>query len=320
MALLDTVLELFGTNRTRMQWKLRAWQRSWERRKASLGNRTRALRYEHQTCPSCGHPASADEKLCTRCGDALGAMVWEPNTPVVATLLCASIAVVYVVMLLWSRQQGLDRFSLMPNPLALMRFGSLSSWNVETGQWWRLSTSTFLHIDLLHLLFNILSLWSVATYLEEVIGKVKTLTLYLALGVTASLVSYAWHVTRFGVGNSVGASGAICGLIGVAIGFSLRRRNIARHLIGRYLGWAAWIGILGLSSWNIDNAAHFGGLVPGLLLGLVVRRRSETSGRARRRWTAAALIAIAATLACFLIASATPLPDELLATAQQQDA
>src|SRR5215813_6749781 len=152
-----------------MQWKLRNWQRAWERRKASLANRSKALSYQHQTCPSCGHPASADEKLCTRCGEALGgrlahqlrkaaALVWAPDTPVVATLLCASIGVIYVVMMLWSGQQGLG-VGVAMHPVALFRFGSLLSIAVAHGAWWRLSTSTFLHASILHLAFNAASLW-----------------------------------------------------------------------------------------------------------------------------------------------------------------
>jgi rhomboid protease GluP len=242
-------------------------------------------------------------------------MVWAPGVPVVATLLGAAIAVVYVVLLLWSRQQGLDAMA-SPHWLALQRFGALSSVYVDAGEWWRLSTATFLHAGILHLLFNLASLWSVSSYLEEVLGTTKTLALYLALGLTASLTSYGWHTLHYRGGSSVGASGAVCGLIGVAIGFSLRHRNAARHLAGRYVGWAVWIVILGLSGWNIDNASHVGGLIPGLVLGLLVRRRRDTPGRARRRWVALALALIAVTIACCWLAAATPLPEELIAELQ----
>src|SRR5687767_7377644 len=71
LALLDEFLKLLGTNRTRMQWKMRAWKRSWERRVGTVKNRAQVLTYEHQTCPRCSHPASADEKVCTRCGESL---------------------------------------------------------------------------------------------------------------------------------------------------------------------------------------------------------------------------------------------------------
>jgi membrane associated rhomboid family serine protease len=165
----------------------------------------------------------------------------------------------------------------------------------------------------MHLVFNVMSLFSVAKYLEEVLGKSKTLALYLGLGIVASFVSFLWHAyTAPYFGKSAGASGAICGLIGVAIGFSLRKRNVARHMRGHYLGWAVWIVVLGLSSWNIDNAGHFGGLVPGVLVGLVVRRRADTGATARRVWLYGALAFVAVTFAALVIASGQRIPDDVL--------
>src|SRR5688572_30443597 len=269
-----------------MQWKLRAWRRAWDRRVGTVKNRAQALTYEHQTCPRCAHPASADEKICTRCGEALGGKVahrarriagllWPAGVPVVATVMIAAVASLYATTLLWGTRVGLSEgMAISPHPLAFTRFGDLDTMLVQHGEWWRLSTSTFLHVHPLHIVFNVLSLYSVARYLEEVLGKSKTLALYLGLGLVASTVSFAWHAWTFPYfGKSAGASGAVCGLIGVAIGFSLRKRNAARHLRGHYIGWAIWIAILGLSAWNIDNAGHFGGLVPGVAIGLLVRRR-----------------------------------------------
>jgi len=200
--------------------------------------------------------------------------LWASDTPVVATLLTCAIGALYVVSLLWSARVGIaSSLVLSPHSLALDRFGAMSTWEVQAGEWWRLSMATWLHINPLHLAFNLMSLWSVTIYLEDVLGKSKTLALYLALGLVASVVSFLWHAyTPPYVGASAGASGAVCGLIGVCLGFSLRRRNAARHLRSHYIGWAIWIAIIGFSSWRIDNAGHVGGFVPGLVIGLVVRR------------------------------------------------
>jgi len=331
VALLDDILRLLGTNRTRMQWKLRAWQRSWERTKGSLVNRGTALTYEHKTCGSCGHPAGADETTCTRCGAQMGgrlahrarrmgALFWTPDTPVVTSLIGITLIATYAVMLLWDRQQHLaSGASFAPSPLALWRFGSELSTDIEAGQWWRVLTATFLHVNVLHLIFNVGSLWSVGVYLEDTLGKAKTLALYLLLAVVSAGFSYWWHTHDGGIGNSAGASGAICGLIGVAIGFSLRHRNAARHLRGHYLGWAVWIAIIGMSGWNIDNAGHVGGLVPGLLLGLVVRRRAATSHRAHRAWLAGAVVGLAAVIASYVLMARTPLPDDVMADALSEN-
>ncbi len=325
MALLDDILKLLGTNRTRMQWKVRAWRRAWDRRVGSVKNRAQAVRYAHKTCPRCSHPAGADEKVCTRCGEALDSMlahrarrvaglVWAPGTPFVATVVTGAIVAMYATMLLWGRQVGLvEGIALSPHPLAFTRFGALNTLDVARGDWWQLGTSMFLHLDPLHLVFNLMSLWSVATYLEGVIGKSKTFALYLGLGFVSSGVSYVWHSQMPPyVGISAGASGAICGLIGVAVGFSLRKRNVARHMTSHYIGWTVWIVILGLSGWRIDNAGHIGGLVPGVLAGYLIRRRSDTSAPMRRAWVTAAGVLVAVTVATLVIASGHRLPDELI--------
>jgi rhomboid protease GluP len=327
VALLDEILKLFGTNRTRMQWKVRAWKRGWERKKASLANRGAALTYQHKTCPSCSHPADASDTVCTRCGAHMGgmlahrarrfgAMFGTPGAPFVTSLIGISLIATYAAMLLWDHNVGIAKQTglggLAPSPLALWRFGSELSTDIQAGQWWRLLTATFLHVNLWHIIFNVASLWSVGVYLEETIGKAKTLALYLLLAIVSAGFSYWWHTHDGGVGNSAGASGAICGLIGVAIGFSLRHRNAARHLRSHYLGWALWIGLLAFSGWNIDNAGHVGGLVPGLLIGLVVRRTTATSHRAHRAWLAGALAGIALVIATYAFMAQTPLPDEVM--------
>jgi rhomboid protease GluP len=204
--------------------------------------------------------------------------------------------------------------ALSPHPLAFTRFGDLDTLLVQDGEWWRLSTSTFLHASPLHIVFNVMSLYTVAKHLEELLGKSKTLALYLLLGLAASMTSFLWHANTWPYfGKSVGASGAICGLIGVSIGFALRKRNVTRHTLGNYLGWAVWIAVLGLSSWNIDNAGHFGGLVPGFFVGLLVRRKTDTSARMRRVWQYAAIVLVAATLAAMVLASTHNIPDDILA-------
>lgn len=290
MPLLDDILRLLGTNRTRVQWKVRAWKRSWEKRKASLANRTSA-------------PKSSQRAR------RLAGLLWADGTPVVASVLVLANLLVYALVLVWQNRIGLaSSRNLSPHTYALWRFGSEFSPDIlDQGQWWRCITATFLHGGLLHIAMNMLSLWSVATYLEETLGKAKTLALYFLLGATASLFSLWWHTRSGGIGNSVGASGAICGLIGIAVGFSTRHRNAARHLQSHYVGWAMWIVIIGLSGWNIDNAGHVGGFVPGFLLGLVVRRRRSTGTLAHRLWIAGALLAVAAAITSFVMMANSPL-------------
>jgi membrane associated rhomboid family serine protease len=302
VALLDDILKLLGTNRTRVQWKVRSWKRGWERRKAAVENRTAA-------------PRTSDRAR------RLVRLLWSPDAPMVTTLIAISCIATYATVLVWQKQVGLvPGPTLQPHTYALWRFGSEFSPDIlDKGQWWRLMTATFLHGGILHIVMNMMSLWSVGVYLEDTLGKAKTLALYLLLGACASTFSLWWHTHDGGIGNSVGASGAICGLIGVAIGFSMRHRNAARHLQSHYVGWAIWIVILGMSGMRIDNAGHVGGLVPGVLLGLVVRRRAATSLRVRRLWAAAAIAALAATVACFVLMARSTISDrDLFASEEPQ--
>jgi membrane associated rhomboid family serine protease len=78
-------------------------------------------------------------------------------------------------------------------------------------------------------------------------------------------------------------------------------------MIAHYVGWAAWIAILGMSSWQIDNAGHFGGLVPGVLVGYFVRRRGDSGVRARRAWVYAAWVLTGITVATILLAAGHPI-------------
>jgi hypothetical protein len=81
------------------------------------------------------------------------------------------------------------------------------------------------------------------------------------------------------------------------------------------MGWAIWILLLAFSGWNIDNAGHIGGLVPGIALGFLVRRRAATSTRANRVWLAAALVGLALAVTAFVLMAQSPLPDAVIAAA-----
>ena len=150
----------------------------------------------------------------------------------------------------------------------------------EWGQYWRWLTSMFLHgdgtmrNDLLHLLSNLWALYQLGTRFEIMFGTRRFLVTYFVTGIIASITS-SLHLAL--TGSSVGASGAIFGILGAFI-FSVRRSPVwrndprAKHLMPQLLFWIVVNIIIGLSVKFIDNAAHIGGLVAGLLLGLMPHR------------------------------------------------
>ncbi|HEY8021621.1 MAG TPA: rhomboid family intramembrane serine protease [Thermoanaerobaculia bacterium] len=166
-----------------------------------------------------------------------------------------------------------------------MRLGANQAAAVWQGQWWRLLASMFLHDGILHLAFNGWALYQLGSLFEIWLGSSRLLATYFASGIAGSLASVLWNTYGGGELNrpSVGASGAIFGLLGALIAFLLRRRSrltpLAKSLLGQLLFWAGINLVLGITFPLIDNAAHMGGLVAGLAAGLLLRDQSERQPR-----------------------------------------
>ena len=154
-----------------------------------------------------------------------------------------------------------------PQPHALVVWGSNVSSLTLHGQPWRLISSQFLHAGLTHLAMNMLSLWLLGVLLEARVGGLRLTLVYLASGVGGGLASLWYHSD--GV-NSVGASGAIFGLYGLLLLLLVSRRlAIGKSDRKAMLGLVLYLVLSNLISGitgSVDNAAHVGGLVVGLLL------------------------------------------------------
>jgi rhomboid protease GluP len=139
---------------------------------------------------------------------------------------------------------------------------------VTDGQWWRLISSMFLHGGLMHLLMNMYGLIFVGIFLEPIIGKLKYSMAYMFCGVLASVASMWWHPATV----AVGASGAIFGLYGVLTALLTTKKADASSKRFLLINNAIFIGInllLGIRG-GIDNAAHIGGLLSGIIAGYVL--------------------------------------------------
>ena len=147
----------------------------------------------------------------------------------------------------------------------LLAWGALYGPLVKDGHWWRLVTSMFLHSGLIHVIMNMYGLMFVGLFLEPILEK-KFLPIYLATGIVASIASVWWYNGQV----SVGASGAIFGLYGVFLTFMVTRVYPPEFSKGFlistviYIGYNLLIGLFG----PVDNAAHIGGLLAGIVVGL----------------------------------------------------
>lgn len=184
----------------------------------------------------------------------------DPRGPnkVTAILLLLNIAV-FVIMIF----SGLNIVS--PTPRELLEIGGNRRFEVLNGEYWRLFTSIFIHGGLMHLFMNLVGLGLGASLLEGIIGRAQLLISFIVCGILASLASVYWHENTV----SVGASGAIFGFYGLILAFTVFKiypkhmRGMTWMLLGLYAGISLLFGFLG----GIDNAAHFGGLISGFILG-----------------------------------------------------
>jgi len=162
---------------------------------------------------------------------------------------------------------------------AMVRLGALRPDRVfEHNEWYRIFCSMFLHFGPIHLLFNSVALLQLGALCEQVYGSLRVGILYIVCGSVAAVASMTLNNPE--VGGSVGASGAIMGLAGLLLGLSMFGRGPLQQriqdLVGPQLRRAVLLTFgLGFAIWLIqpvvDNAAHAGGFVAGLLCAVVVR-------------------------------------------------
>jgi rhomboid protease GluP len=209
---------------------------------------------------------------------------WSPSTPVLWTLLVLNIGI-YLLMWLTRRSPPGNTMGSMlgwgwnSQIDAIVRSYQLVAWGSNEGsrtlhgQPWRLVTSMFLHGSLLHIAFNMLALWQVGQLVERLFGSLRFAALYMIAGVCGSLASVMWnpHV------NSVGASGAIFGILGGLLAF-IRRENsgvpptIVKELRASVLPFLLFNLSAGFLYPHTDNACHLGGLLGGFVFGHLLSR------------------------------------------------
>lgn len=178
------------------------------------------------------------------------------------------------------------------NGLVHLRWGSNYGPLTASGDWWRLLTATFLHFGIIHLALNMYALFSIAAYLEPMLGKVRYITAYLCSGILASLASLCWHTEPV---NSAGASGAVFGMYGVFLALlttNLIPKKVRQPLLQSIVIFVIYNLVYGIKG-GIDNAAHIGGLVSGMLIGyLFVFSVKKEKKQQAASWVVPAIIAI----------------------------
>jgi len=189
-------------------------------------------------------------------------MVFLPNRVAFVTPLLIDINIAVFV---WMVFAGLGVVSFNPNDL--MAWGGNFRPAVLNGEIWRLVASMFVHGGLMHLAGNLFMLFLVGMMLEAKLGHIRFFIYYFICGIAGSIASVAWHPATV----SVGASGAIMGALGVLIGITVlekgKKTNQKSGLIKMALFIAGYNLLMGWVLGGVDNAAHLGGLICGLVFG-----------------------------------------------------
>ena len=205
-----------------------------------------------------------------------------------------TLAIIGALVAIFALEIGLE---ILDSPEALLLAGALSREAVMAGEWWRLVSAIFLHGGLQHIIGNAIALLVLGMVCEHAFGRVQLVFLFVITGIAGSVLSMLTSS-----GPSVGASGAIFGLQGAAV--VLFRRHRERLLVrDRRIGmvlivWAVYTIAQGLVTPYVDNGAHVGGFLAGMLLAgglhpIVIEPPSNDARVAirRRAWLTAILLA-----------------------------
>lgn len=196
---------------------------------------------------------------------------------------------------------ALSGASLMqPNSAQLLRFGADFGPLTLGGQPWRIVTSNYVHIGLVHIFFNMWCLWNLGPLSERILGPWTYFLTYTACGIAGSLASLWIHPAVIGAG----ASGAIFGLAGALItalylGKLAYPGQMLRGLMRSLLSFAGYNLFFGAVVPGIDNSAHIGGLLTGLAIGALLAPQLTQDSEQRRAHERFIFIGVAVFLLAF---------------------
>jgi rhomboid protease GluP len=176
----------------------------------------------------------------------------------------ATYILLIINILIWLALEALGSSS---NPETLRDFGALTYIDIRSGQYWRYVSAMFLHIGIMHLLVNSISLFILGSLIEKTFGSYKFIAIYIASGIGGSALSYSM-ISPWTIG--AGASGAIFGCLGaLGVFFLINKTSLGRSgkenlnavLIMSLINFGFGIFIP-----SIDNWAHLGGFISGAIM------------------------------------------------------
>ncbi len=247
-------------------------------------------------CPSCKKLISGDEPLCSYCGIKRPSSDWRlllgvfrglPEDRLVRIIVAVNCSFFLLSLLLGPASFSIHPFSfLSPGTKSLILLGATGSVPIDSlGRWWSLISANYLHGGLIHLVFNMLGLLQLGPLCAREYGGARMFLIYSTGGTFGFLISYL-----AGVRLTIGASAALCTLIGAMLYYGKSRGGLYGDLIYRRIGgWALSIFLFGFLVPGINNWGHGGGLAAGLCLGYLLGYKEKRAETAAHRFFAGCL-------------------------------
>ncbi len=156
---------------------------------------------------------------------------------------------------------------LSPSNNSLLVLGSTGTIPLlQLQRWWTLVSASYLHGSLLHIVFNMIALYQLGPLILKEYGPHRMFTIYTMSGIAGYIIS-----TFFGVRFTIGASAAVCGLLGAALFYGKSRGGTYGEAIYHQIGgWALGIFLFGFLVPGINNWGHGGGMLAGALTGYIL--------------------------------------------------
>jgi membrane associated rhomboid family serine protease len=258
-------------------------------------------------CYRCGKLNRVDAAECFYCGARrpglwgfapfAGRLVGRLDFAGAVTVVCVVLYFVSILLDPAAAFRARSPFDMLsPSDRALVRLGMAGAAPWAAGWWWTLITGVYLHGSLLHIVFNLLWVRQLAPAVEQLFGRARLVVIYTVAGVLGFVVS-----NLVGIRFTLGASGAVFGLLGAMVAYGRSRGGVFGVAVLRQYGqWALFIFIASFFLAGVNNWGHAGGFAGGYLaasaLGHLERRPERGVDRL------AALGAVAVTVLSFALA------------------
>jgi len=246
-------------------------------------------------CPNCGRLISIDEPHCHHCGIARPGAWWNrllganrsDSRQLILWIIYLNGAMFVISLLL-----DLRYISISPQPLSflspsirsLVLLGAAGSGTTDgPGGWWSLLAANYLHAGILHIFFNMAALWQLAPVVIREYGPARMVVIYTLGGVLGFALS-----VLVGVRLTIGASAAVCALVGAILYYGKSRGGTYGTALYKQVGvWVVFLFVFGFLVPGINNWGHGGGIAAGLLLGFLLGYQERRPERLWHKWMAA---------------------------------